>query len=118
MNRDQVKELFQLLISVYPRFKPDGKDESEANANLSRKVDAWARLMRSMDYKRVMAKAEQHISENKFPPTVAEIAAYAPEKNENLEKIKRWEAEAKQVTPELKEQFRQEFQKLLKDKKR
>lgn len=81
------------------------------------KVDSWTRLMKKMDFVRVMAKAEQHALENKFPPTIAEIAAFAPEKNEHLEKMKRWEQEAKQVPESTKQQFRDELKKLIQEKK-
>lgn len=108
MESQQAAEILELITDLYPsQFKLT-----------DRKARFLIGRMSDMDYKRVLKKLEDYSIEHRFPPTLADIAAYAPEKNENLEKIKRWEAEAKQVTPELKEQFRQEFQKLLKDKKR
>lgn len=105
MDRDQVIELFKLIKNVYPTFEVT-----------TEKVDSWTRLMKKMDFKRVMARAEQHTMENKFPPTIAEIAAYAPEKNEHLEKMKQWEREASKVPQEVKENFRRQMEKLFKDK--
>lgn len=105
MNRDQVIELFKLLKSVYPNFEVS-----------SEKVDAWTRLMKTMDFERVMIKAEKFVLENKFPPTVAEIAAYPPEKNKHLEKMRKWKKEASEVSPEVKENFRRELEKLFKEK--
>ncbi|WP_051359540.1 replicative helicase loader/inhibitor [Paucisalibacillus globulus] len=105
MDRKQVIELFKLLKSVYPSFEVS-----------TPKVDSWTRLMRKMDFVRVMEKAEQHSLENKFPPTIAEIAAYAPEKNEHLEKMRQWEIEAAQVPESTKLQFREQMIKLIQEK--
>lgn len=105
MTREEVIELFKVIKSVYPTFEVS-----------STKVDTWARMMHKMDFKRVMAKAEHHTMENKFPPTIAEIAAYAPEKNNHLEKMKKWEREASNVPQEVKENFRRQMEQLFKDK--
>lgn len=105
MERREVVELFKLIKSVYPNFEVD-----------SGKADTWHRLMKDMDFVRVMAKAEQHVQANKFPPTIAEIAAYAPEENKHLEKMQQWEAEAAKVPPEVKREFAQRFQELLRGK--
>lgn len=107
MDRDEVKELFKLITSVYPRFEVSAQ-----------KVDTWTYLMKKMDFKRVMAKAEQHVMENKFPPTVAEIAAYPPEHNDHLDKMKQWEQEAAKVSEETKHRFKYEMQKLIREKRR
>ena len=112
MNREQVKELFQLLISVYPSFRPDTAEK------LTKKVDTWTHLMKNMDFKRVMARAEEHVQTNKFPPTIAEISAFAPPKNETLEKMKQWEREAEQVPDEVKQNFAKQLEHLIKDKKK
>lgn len=105
MNRDQVIELFKLIKSVYPNFEVD-----------SHKVDTWTRIMKGMDFKRVMAKTEEHVQTNKFPPTIAEISAFAPPENETLKKMKRWEREAEQVPDEVKQRFAERLNHLLKDK--
>lgn len=105
MNRDQVVQLFKEIKSVYPTFEVS-----------TSKVNTWARMMRKMDFDRVMAKFDQHSLENKYPPTIAEIAAYAPEKNEHLEKMRQWEREAAQVSPEVKKEFARQMKKLFKDK--
>ena len=110
MNREQVKELFQFIGSIYPSFIPDNQEK------LTRKVDTWTRLMRKMDFERVMAKTEQHSLESKFHQTIADVAAYAPEKNEHLEKMRQWEKEAKKVPQHVKENFKKQLNQLLKDK--
>lgn len=105
MTREEVVSLFKLLKSFYPKFEVS-----------TEKVNNWAWAMKKMDFDRVMAKAEEHVQTNKFPPTVSEIAAYAPPKNETLEKMKRWEREAAQVPIETKQEFARSMKKLLKDK--
>ncbi|WP_060668238.1 replicative helicase loader/inhibitor [Oceanobacillus caeni] len=105
MNRNQVIELFKLIKNVYPTFEVS-----------TEKVNSWTRMMYRMDFERVMTKAEQHALENKFPPTISEIAAYAPEENKHLEKIKKWEREASKVPQEVKENFRRHMEQLFKDK--
>lgn len=107
MTREEVVQLFKLLKSFYPNF-----DVS------SEKINHWTWAMKKMDFNRVMAKAQEHVQSNKFPPTIAEIAAYAPKKNEALEKMQQWKREAEQVPPEVKKQFAYKLQKLLKDKAR
>jgi len=105
LDREQVKKLFKFLASIYPNFEVS-----------SHKLNVWARMMRDMDYKRVMAKAEQHAIENKFPPTIADIAAYAPPENETLKKMEQWRKEAEQVPTEVKLRFREKMQQLIREK--
>lgn len=105
MTRDEVIRLFKLLSDFYPNFEVS-----------TEKVNNWTWAMKKMDFDRVMAKAQEHVQTNKFPPTIAELAAYAPEKNETLEKMRQWEKEAAQVSPEVKAKFAKGMQKLFKEK--
>jgi len=105
VERKQVVELFKFIRDIYPMFEVS-----------SGKVNSWHRMMKKMDFERVMAKAEQHAAENKFPPTVAEIAAYAPEKNEHLEKMRQWEKEAAEVPQSVKDEFKLKMEQLFKEK--
>src|SRR5690625_837874 len=105
MNREQVIELFKLIRDVYPNFEVD-----------TQKVNTWTRLMKGMDFKRVMAKAEEHVQSNRFPPTIAEISAYAPEENKHLQKIKQWEREAGQVPDHVKQEFKSKLKQLIREK--
>src|SRR5690625_5822708 len=72
--------------------------------------------MRDMDYYRVMKRAEEYVVENKFPPTIADIAAYAPPKNETLKQMKQWRKEAEQVPTEVKLRFREKMKQLIEEK--
>src|SRR5690625_4672033 len=99
MNREQVKTLFRLLGNAYPQFMPGSKEK------LKDKIDTWTEVMKNMDYERVMARAQEHIQTNKFPPTIAEISAFAPKKDDTLEKMRQWEEEAKKVPTHVKQNF-------------
>lgn len=105
MNRSEVIELFKMLKDVYPNFEVS-----------TQKVNTWSRLTKDMDYKRVVRKTEEHISSNKFPPTIAEIAAYAPEENKVLKQMEEWKREADKVPESTKEEFRRKMQELIKEK--
>jgi len=105
VTKADVLELFKLIKSIYPTFEVTQE-----------KIDIWANVMKKMDYERVIVRAREHFAENKFPPTIAEIAAYAPEKNEHLEKMRQWEKEAEQVPQRVKDNFKKQLEKLLKDK--
>jgi len=106
MNRGDVKQLFKIISEIYPMFEVT-----------TEKINTWTRLMKKMDLDRVMAKVDKHAMENKFSPTIAEIAAYPPEKNEHLEKMQRWKEESAQVSPEKKRQFAEEIKKLIASKR-
>lgn len=105
MNREQVIELFKFIKSVYPAFEVSSK-----------KVDVWTKVMSNMDYDRVMKKAEKYVVENKFPPTIADLAAYAPPENETLKKMEQWRKEAEQVPTEVKLRFREKMKQLIEEK--
>lgn len=107
MNRMQVVELFKFLKCIYPSF--------EVNAE---KIDAWAAAMADMDYERVMVRVKEYVKENKFPPTVAEIAAYAPEPNTTLQQMEQWRKEAEKVPEHVKLHFKQKMEQLIREKAR
>lgn len=106
MNKVQVFEVFKVIQSMYPRFMPDEVEDQQ------KKLDVWAKLMRDMDYDRVMKKTEEHITESKFPPTLAEITAYAPEEDNNQKQLEEWRKEAAKVSQETKDRFQNELRKL------
>ncbi|GEN30264.1 hypothetical protein HNQ35_000032 [Cerasibacillus quisquiliarum] len=106
MNREQVKQLFKFLVSIYPNFEVS-----------SHKLDVWTRMMKDMDFNRVMAKAETYVTENRFPPTIADLSAYAPDENKHLEQMKQWKREAQQVPDEVKHRFRQQLLQLVQVKR-
>lgn len=105
MNKEQTFEVLEYLEQSYGQFGFDQK-----------KLDTWAHTMRGMDFKRVMAKAEEHVMTNRFPPSIAEIAAYAPPKNEHLEQMEQWKRDSEKVSDETKERYRQKFQELMEAK--
>lgn len=85
MNREQVKELFQLLVYTYPRFEVS-----------TQKIDTWTRLMQGQDANKVMKRAENYVKDNKFPPSFAELYEKKIEAHSSdfLEKVEKWKQDA------------------------
>lgn len=85
MDRENIKELFKLIVQIYPNFEVS-----------TVKIDAWTRLMKSQNHERVMKRAERYVLENKFPPTIADLSERNIEarRDDFLEKARQWECEA------------------------
>ncbi len=105
MERNQALEILRTINDVYPRF--DLTD---------RKIKALLPQLERMDYERVMAKFSNYMISSPYPPTLADIAAYAPKENKHLEKMKAWEEEAAKVPDETKRQFREKLKQLVMEK--
>ncbi|MYL50280.1 hypothetical protein GLV98_12350 [Halobacillus litoralis] len=106
MNQRQAVEVLETIHELYPR-----------NFDVTdKKMALFIPQLKKMDYKGVMRKLSDFATKHPYPPTLAEIAVYPPQKNEALEKMRRWEEEAKQVPEETKQHFRQEIKKLMRDK--
>ncbi|WNS74263.1 replicative helicase loader/inhibitor [Bacillus sp. DTU_2020_1000418_1_SI_GHA_SEK_038] len=85
MNREHVKEIFKLLVNVYPQFEAT-----------TEKIDTWARLLKDQNPAVVMRNAEKFVLESKFPPTLADLRERNHEayKTNVLDQIKEWEKNA------------------------
>jgi hypothetical protein len=62
MTRDDVKKVFMMLRNVYPQFQVS-----------SEKLDVWHRLLQDQNPAIVMRNTERYVTENKFPPTIADL---------------------------------------------
>lgn len=62
MNREEVKNLFKIIIDVYPRF--------QVNAS---KVDTWTRMLQGQTYKDAEINLIEHCKVSKFEPTIADV---------------------------------------------
>jgi hypothetical protein len=71
MNREQVKEVFKILAFAYPRFEVS-----------SEKIDFWQKYLSDQDPARVMQKAEKHVMDKPFPPTIADLREAKREYND------------------------------------
>ena len=105
MERNQAIEILETINEIYPRFELT-----------ERKIKVLLPQLEKMDYDRVMKRLNDHIVSNSFPPTLAEISAYAPEKNDHLEKFEQWKREAAQVPESKKREFYEAVKKLVEDK--
>ncbi|PAF34129.1 hypothetical protein CHH69_17415 [Terribacillus saccharophilus] len=106
MDRKEATAVLRAISDIYP-------NTFELTET---KIELLVPQLVKMDYKRVMVNLSSFAATNKFPPTIAEIAGYAPEHNDSLEKMRKWNEEAAKVDPAVKERFKQDMAKLLKDK--
>lgn len=85
MTREEVKELFKFLTFIYPNFEVS-----------SEKLDVWTSLLENQNTEKVMRRAKRYVLDNKFPPTIADLAEQITEAHNSdfLEKVKQWKADA------------------------
>jgi hypothetical protein len=85
VTRDEVKEVFKVISSVYSQFEVTKE-----------KVDVWYRLLKEQNPAVVMRNTERYVLENKFPPTIADLREKVHESYQStiLDQIKEWEANA------------------------
>lgn len=105
MTRDEAIDVLESIAELYPNFQIT-----------ERKGNLFIPILMKMDYHGVMKKLSHYAQANPFPPMIADIAVFAPEKNTYLERIKRWQEEADNVPPEVKKCFREQMQKLIQEK--
>jgi len=74
----------ETIVAAYPSFELTKK-----------RVEVWSKHLECMPYEPVMARLEKHIEEKTMPPSIAEISVKEPEKNEFLDKVKRWKEQVR-----------------------
>lgn len=105
MNRDEAIDVLETIRDIYPKF-----DVSE------RKAKILLPQLAPMDYELVMEKLSTHTVSHPYPPTIKEIAVYPPEENNHLQLISQWREEAAKVPETVKQNFREQMAKLIKEK--
>lgn len=83
MNESEAKDILERISVVYSRFEIT-----------EMVIEVWLGHLKTMHYDKVLYRLNEHIAENKFPPTIAEIAAYPKKENEFLKKVERWKEES------------------------
>ncbi|MBX0358371.1 hypothetical protein [Halobacillus sp. Nhm2S1] len=106
MKREEAIEVLETISELYPQKF----DITERVANM-----LIPKLL-EMDYQGVMAKLSDFAVRSPFPPTLGEIAVYEPEENLHLEQMKVWEAEAAEVSDEIRQRFMDKLRSLAEDK--
>jgi hypothetical protein len=91
MNKVQALEILKQIAAAYTQFDIDEK-----------RIQVWCSHLEKMPFDLVMINLNRHIAEKRFPPTIAEISAKEPEKNEFLEKVKQWEKESRYASQSAK----------------
>ncbi|WHY76093.1 replicative helicase loader/inhibitor [Neobacillus sp. WH10] len=62
MTKKEVAELFKFIRSIYSSFEVD-----------QYKINTWSEMLKDQNPATVMKKAERHVLENKFAPTIADL---------------------------------------------
>lgn len=107
MIKKEALEVLQTINEMYPRF------------NLTkRKAKVLVPNLIQMDYQGVMKNLSAYVLEHPYPPMLSEIAAYQDIEESHLEEMEKWREEAKNVSPKVKEQFREQFEQFIKAKER
>lgn len=85
MTKRQTAELLQYINSFYPHV-----EVTQA------RINAWHDVMHDQEYESVMRKVKKYCTENKFPPTVADLyERKRPERNKDfIKQVDEWEKEA------------------------
>ena len=105
MTKEEAIEVLKTINEMYPRF------------NLTkRKAVMLIPNLKKMDYQGVMKNLSVFVMESPYPPILSEIAAYPDDEDSHLDEKEKWQEEAKKVSPEMKAQFREAFQKFLETK--
>lgn len=105
MTKEEALEILYTINECYPRFDLTKRKAAILIPNLLK-----------MDYEGVLANLSAFVMDSPYPPMISEIAAYKDEGESALEEINRWKKEAKGISPELKERFMREFERLAKRK--
>jgi hypothetical protein len=106
MTKEEALEILKTINEMYPRF------------NLTkRKAMLLIPNLQKMDYDGVMENLSAFVMDNPYPPMLSEIAAYAEDGDSALAEMETWQEEAKKVSPEVKERFREQFEQLVKQKR-
>jgi hypothetical protein len=85
MIKREVAELLKFLNDSYPSLEVTQS-----------RIDTWTRLLKDQNPARVMRNAERYITEQKFPPTIADLREPNLEAHSNdfLAKVREWEKNA------------------------
>lgn len=105
MNKKEEIHVLEMMQDFYPKY------------NLSKeKAKMLIPALLPMEYERVMEKLAAFVASHPYAPTIAEIAAYPPVRNEQLDEVSVWKKEAANVPEEIKRVFHLKMSELLQDK--
>ncbi|WP_079528053.1 hypothetical protein [Halobacillus hunanensis] len=105
MDQREALEVLETMSELYP-------NKIEIT---ERVADMLIPELMEMDFTGVRKKLSAFAARNVFPPTLSEIAVYPPEENTYLDKMRQWEQEAANVTPETKQRFQKQLQQLVEE---
>lgn len=88
MNKQESTDIIRRIAAAYPKFDLTGKVGQA-------RIELWMEHLEKLDYSTTLQKLNKHISESKYPPTIAEINVEPKPKNEYLERIKQMKKEVR-----------------------
>jgi|GEM_PF-6455207 hypothetical protein len=62
MTREELKNIFKLLVNVYPNFEVS-----------SEKLNIWYEFLKDNDYQSVLNNTKEYVLSNRFPPSIADL---------------------------------------------
>lgn len=86
MEIKQAKDIVTTIHSAYPRFLPYDEDLAKS------KVKLWSEFLLEWDYDKTKTNLRNHISTNKYEPTIADIRPTPKYKPDRSWKEERYES--------------------------
>lgn len=87
MNSEEINKVIKVIEANYPNFVVDEE--------LYRvKIKTWASNLKLMEYEKVMKRLNEHLMNNPYPPTLADIAVKSNSSNKAFEDIENLEKQA------------------------
>ncbi|MEJ9210096.1 replicative helicase loader/inhibitor [Bacillus smithii] len=62
MTREELKNIFKVLVNVYPNFEVS-----------SEKLNIWYEFLKDSDYQSVLNNTKEYVLSNRFPPSIADL---------------------------------------------
>lgn len=75
LEKDEALNVFKSVAALYRNFNNEGSDETKREV-----AKVWLWKLEKGDYRLTMKRLDQYSTDNKFPPTVADILVYPPKK--------------------------------------
>lgn len=102
MKQTEAINVLKTIKEIYPKYDICKK-----------KASILIQELLPMDYSLVLGRLAKHVATHPFPPTISEIAAYSEQRDDQINKLKKWRQEAEEVPPELREPFYQQMLELM-----
>lgn len=112
MNKSQAIEIYEMIITMYPKF-----NSGESTESRKRFAVTWINQIMRGDYKRTKEKLENHLIESVYPPKLADFIILPKKEhshNAEVDLIEKWESDVRKEMsdPELRKKREETFKKM------